>query len=78
MLHQFGTGNCPRCTTKLVHEYDLANDWVLPSEQVGTDQRWICTGCGYSRPVTYQVDRPSMQQPQVQDASSTVRRGIIR
>jgi hypothetical protein len=44
-----------------VHEFDLANDWVLPSDQVGTDQRWICPGCGYSRPVTYKVDRPSMQ-----------------
>lgn len=58
MLHAFGKADCPRCHTRLVHEYDLANDWVLPMDQTGIDQRWICTGCGYSRPVTYQVDRP--------------------
>jgi hypothetical protein len=57
MLHQFGTANCPRCDTHLVHEYDLANDWVLPNEMVGTDQRMICPDCGFSKPVTYRVDR---------------------
>ena len=63
MLHQFGSSTCPRCDTQLVHDCDLANDWVLPSEQVRTDVSWICTSCGYSRPITYLVDRrPAVQQ----------------
>lgn len=61
MLHQWGRTDCPRCSTPLVHEFDLANDWVLPSEQMGTDQRWLCPGCGYSQPVTYMVDRATAQ-----------------
>jgi hypothetical protein len=57
MLHHFGSSTCPKCATRLVHEYDLANDWVLPSDGVSADQRWLCPGCGYSRPVTYVVER---------------------
>lgn len=76
MLHQFGTATCPRCTTRLVHEYDLANDWVLPADLVGTDQRWICPGCGYSRPVTYRVDRVS-SRPET-PGNSSLGSGSIR
>lgn len=62
MLHQIGATDCPHCETPLVHEFDLANEWVLPVEQMGTDQRWICPGCGYSRPVTFLVDRPGQAE----------------
>ena len=57
MLHHFGPSTCPKCTTRLVHEYDLANDRVLPTDQDSRDLRWLCRSCGYSRPVTYLVDR---------------------
>lgn len=78
MLHPFGASNCPRCTTQLVHEFDLENAWVLSSDQMGTDDRWLCPGCGYSQPVTYLVDRPSTQQPEPELRPGTRRQGFLR
>ena len=59
MLSQFGRSSCPHCETRLVHEFDLANDWVMPVAQgEQPDQSWLCPSCGYRHPVVYSVDRP--------------------
>ena len=59
MLRYFGKTRCPHCSVDMVHEYDLANDWVPPTDLLSSDQRWLCPSCGLSRPVIYAVERSS-------------------
>ena len=63
MLKHFGRLSCPRCATDLVHEFDLASDWVLPGDQTRVDQHWLCPNCGFSRPVVYAVERQRRAAP---------------
>ena len=55
MLRYFGKLYCPHCETDLVHDYDQSADPVLDIPQ--GEGRWVCRGCGYSRPVVYSLDR---------------------
>jgi hypothetical protein len=57
MLSFTGRTHCPRCDVKLVHEYDLANDWIPPAASAEADERWLCPRCGFSRPVVYALSR---------------------
>ena len=50
MLKRFGSNQCPRCNGPLRVDGS--------TRTIDSDQRWLCAGCGFSRPMTYAVVRP--------------------
>jgi transposase-like protein len=49
MLKRFGSNHCPRCSG------DLKVD--VSSRGIDSDQRLLCSSCGFSRPMVYAVVR---------------------
>jgi transposase-like protein len=77
MLQHLRLESCPRCDSQLLHEFDLAGDWVLPSAEQSQDQRWVCPSCGYSQPVTYVRDRRPGSRSNPEPSETVARRGLF-
>ena len=57
MVRYNGKVACPKCKGRLIHEYDLANDWVLSVLVRPDEERLICPKCGYARSAVHRLPR---------------------